>query len=476
MSTFSGITTALSSLIAQRQALDVAGQNIANANTVGYTHQRAETTSVESTSRPTMFSTGLAAGNGTRVTGITRMGDVFLDARVRSATSGSSFQSAQAQTLAGIETSFSEPSDLGVASNLQTFWADWQNVANTPDSSAARTVLLGDSAALVSTIAAGYRAVDTQWTQLRSTTEANVVQLNTSATSIADLNGQIRAITVSGGNANELMDKRDLLVTSLSGLAGATTQQRADGTVDVLIGGNAIVAGNRAEQVTLLGGTTMAGGIGQPPAPSADPVRLQWTRSGTALTLEGGSMASNIVDLKPSGALASTAAMWNDLATNVATTVNTVHQGGRGLGSPGATGLDFFSLAPGAPAALGLAVAITDPRDIAAGDPTKGALDGSTADRLSQLSTAAGGPDAQYRAFVVDLGVRTSAATQRATVLESTRSTAENLQLSGASVDLDEESTNMLAYQRAYQGAARVLTTMDEMLDTLINRTGTVGR
>jgi len=48
--------------------------------------------------------------------------------------------------------------------------------------------------------------------------------------------------------------------------------------------------------------------------------------------------------------------------------------------------------------------------------------------------------------------------------------TAENLQLSGASVDLDEEATNMLAYQRAYQGAARVLTAMDEMLDTLINR------
>ena len=66
--------------------------------------------------------------------------------------------------------------------------------------------------------------------------------------------------------------------------------------------------------------------------------------------------------------------------------------------------------------------------------------------------------------------MRTSAATQRANVLDSTRSTAENLQLSGASVDLDEESTNMLMYQRAYQGAARVLTTMDEMLDTLINR------
>ena len=127
-------------------------------------------------------------------------------------------------------------------------------------------------------------------------------------------------------------------------------------------------------------------------------------------------------------------------------------------------------------AALGLSVAITDPAAVAAADPTKGALDGSWADAISQLATAAGGPDEQWQAFVVDLGVRTSAATQRATVLEAARSTAENLQLSQASVDLDEESVNMLAYQRAYEGAARVLTAMDEMLDQLINRTGVVGR
>ena len=470
MSTFSGISTALSSLIAQRQALEVAGQNIANANTVGYTRQRAEATSVPSASVPSMFSTGTAAGNGTRVVGITRMGDVFLDARVRSATSSASFQTTQAQNLATIESSFAEPTDLGVASSLQTFWSGWQDVANAPDSSAARTVVLGNAADLVAKISQGYRAVDTQWGQLRTTTASDVTQLNTTATSIADLNGQIRSITVSGGNANELIDQRDVLITSLSSLVGATTQQRADGTVDVLVAGNPIVTGNRSESVSLLGATTMGSGLGQPPASSADPVRLQWTRSGTSLNLEGGSMAAKMADLTPTGALASTATMWNDLATSVATSVNTVHQGGQTLGSPPTTGVDFFSLGAGLPAATGLQIAITSPDDIAAADPTKGALDGSWADKLSQLSTAPDGPEALYRAFVVDLGVQTNAASQRATVLESTRSTAENLQLSGASVDLDEEATNMLAYQRAYEGAARVLTAMDEMLDTLINR------
>src|SRR5690606_7436675 len=84
MSTFSGLSTALSSLIAQRQALEVHGQNIANANTVGYTRQRGDMTSVEALTAPSMFSSRLVAGNGVKMMGITRMSDVFLDARVRS--------------------------------------------------------------------------------------------------------------------------------------------------------------------------------------------------------------------------------------------------------------------------------------------------------------------------------------------------------------------------------------------------------
>ena len=135
-----------------------------------------------------------------------------------------------------------------------------------------------------------------------------------------------------------------------------------------------------------------------------------------------------------------------------------------------------MALGGGAATALGLSVAVTDPADIRAGDPANGGHDGSVADAISQLGTDPDGPDSLWRDFAVGLGVQTQAATQRATVLEAARSTAENLQLSQASVDLDEESVNMLAYQRAYEGAARVLTAIDEMLDQLINRTGVVGR
>ena len=77
---------------------------------------------------------------------------------------------------------------------------------------------------------------------------------------------------------------------------------------------------------------------------------------------------------------------------------------------------------------------------------------------------------------MAQIGTQSASAGSRSTVAESARASAETAQQSGASVDTDEETVSMLAFQRAYQGAARVLTAMDEMLDTLINRTGTVGR
>lgn len=475
MSTFSGISTALSSLIAQRQALDVSGQNVANANTAGYTRQRADMAAVRANATPSLWSSGTAAGNGVVMTSIARLGDAFLDARLRTETSSAAYQASRAASLATVEQGIKEPSDNGLSAALSTYWSGWQDVANKPDDLASRKVLLGNAQALVSQIGEGYRNVETAWTQLRTDTDTLVTHVNSTANAIADLNDQIRSIAVTGGNANELIDQRSSLITELSGLVGATATERADGTMDVMVAGNALVRGTRAEQMALQGSWTMAGGIGEPPA-TLNQVTLVWASGGSPVNLEGGTIAGNVADLAPTGAFADAAGQWNAVATSLATTVNAVHTTGQTLQSPATAGGDFFALAAGLPAAKGLSVAITDPKDVAAADPTKGAFDGSIADQLGKLGTASGGPDELWQAFVVDLGVRSKAATQRATVLEASRSSAEKAQLSNSSVDLDEETVNMLAYQRAYEGSARVLTAIDEMLDTLINRTGVVGR
>lgn len=480
MSTFSGLSTAMSSLIAQRQALEVAGQNIANANTAGYTRQRVDLQSVNASTVPSLFSTPLGPGNGVASAGIARLGDDFLDARLRTQTSQASHTAADATTLTRLESVVTEPSDTGLASGLQQFWAAWEDVANAPDSGATRTALIGKASALVDQVAETYSAYQGQWDQARTEATSLVSQVNSTASSIADLNNQIRGVLVSGGSANELIDKRGVLITQLSGIVGASSRAMPDGTVNVMVGGNPLVTGDRAQAIQVDGAFSMSPATQEPPS-ATDVIRLSWSSTGTPLALDGGSLAGTISSLQPAssgGPIADAISKLNDLATNVATAVNAIHSVGENLASPpsATTGVDFFSLAAGVPAAVGLKVAITDPNMVAAGNGANGTLDGSVADQISQLREGATSPDAGWRNAVVDLGVKSEAATRRADVSETSRASAENLQSSNASVDVDEEMTNMLTFQRAYEGSARVLTAIDQMLDTLINRTGLVGR
>ncbi|PVU83374.1 flagellar hook-associated protein FlgK [Cellulomonas sp. WB94] len=474
MSTFSGLGTALSSLIAQRQALEVSGQNIANANTVGYTRQRASISSLPAASVSSMFSTNNGPGQGTRVTGIERLGDLFIDARVRSETAGSAYLSARASAYTTLEQGVGEPSTTGLSTQLSNLWGAFSDVANTPNKDSARAVLLETANAVVDRIATLYDAAATQWTQARTTTVALVDQVNTIAANVADLNTNILAITNSGGSANELMDQRDQLVTQLSGLVGATARVRDNGTVDVLVAGNALVSGATTTLLVVTGPTVFSG------ATAGQSVGVEWaSRPGIAVGLDGGRVAGLLSVLAPpsggaGGILTEAAASYDGLATKIATSVNALHATATTVG--GAPGGAFFAIDATKPASLGLSVAITDPTEIAVAAATKGALDGSVADKIAALGLATDGPDATWSAVVVQLGVRTASATSRSSVAEASRASAASQQLAQTSVDVDEESTNMLAYQRAYEGSARVLTAIDSMLDTLINRTGLVGR
>src|SRR5215210_2390262 len=121
MSTFSGLSTALSSLNTQRQALEIAGQNVANANTIGYTRQRADLTSVGPQTSASLFSGSTGVGNGVRVGSVARLGDTFLDTRVRSETGNAAFTATRSEVYARLESTIAEPSDLGVSHALSTF-------------------------------------------------------------------------------------------------------------------------------------------------------------------------------------------------------------------------------------------------------------------------------------------------------------------------------------------------------------------
>jgi flagellar hook-associated protein 1 FlgK len=474
MSTFSGLNTAYTGLVAAKAGLDVVGQNIANAGTAGYTRQRVSTSSVPPLHNAGLFSGGVRPGQGVSVDGVQRLDDAALDARVRSTTALSGYSGSRASALSTLEASLNEPGTNGLSTQLQKFWSAWHDVSNQAGEQAPAGVLLGQAGSLVSQISQGYRAVDDQWSALRTNVDGMVTDVNSAASEVADLNGRIRSTLAAGGSANELMDRRDLLTAKIANLAGGVVRPLDDGTVDVLIGGNAIVSGTTFNAVQAAGARRLTDA-------TTDPVRLEWAhRPGAAIAMEGGAISGALSTLAPAdasgtgGVLAEAAASYNAFAVTIAQAVNAVHS--TGSTPTGVTGLDFFAIDPTQPAALGLSVVPTSAGQIATGTPGAGGSDGSIAAAIAALGTGPNAVDKQWAAFVVRVGIASKTENQQSDLADLASSAAVNAQLSNSSVDLDEENMNLLAFQHAYQGAARVMTAVDEALDTLINHTGLVGR
>ncbi|NQW89075.1 flagellar hook-associated protein FlgK [Curtobacterium sp. VKM Ac-2861] len=471
VSTFGSLATAYSGLAAARAGIDVTGQNIANAGTAGYTRQRVTQNSIPATQTGFMRGTAALAGQGVSVDGIARLASLTLDVGVRVAAGSSAYADARATALSALETGLHEPGKDGLSAKLDAFWSSWSELASHPDDPGAASAVLGAAGTVASALAAGSKAVDAQWSSVRGTAAGQVTQLNDAAKQVADLNGRIRTALASGGTANELLDQRDQLTEQIATLAGGTTRTNADGTVDVLLGGNPLVQGTDARAVALGGGERLADGAA---------VTLTWT-SGTAgaVSLSGGSIGGALAVLAPAngngtgGALAQAAASYDAVATQLATTVNAVHA--TGTTPAGTTGTAFFALAAGVPAAQGLSVVPTDGSGLATRNAA-GQLDDSFADALSRLGTGPGAADTTWATFVAGVGTASRSAATESTLTGLALTNARTQQQSSAGVDLDEENVNLLSYQHAYQGAARVLTAVDEMLDTIINRVGLVGR
>jgi flagellar hook-associated protein 1 FlgK len=467
MSSFSGLSTALTGLQAARRGLDVTGQNIANANTDGYTRQRVQQESIGAPTTPALWSTYEGAGGGVDVTDIQRLSDDFLTARARTESATLGQLTGRQATMAGVESVFGEPGDTGISSQLSDLWSAWHDVANRPGDLAARSQLLARTNTVADGLRAAYAKLDTQWTSTREQLSVAVDGVNTTAANVAELNQAILRSTQAGIPVNELMDKRDQLIDSLAKTTGAVARPGADGTVDVYLGGIALVRGAQAEKLAVTGAAAMEDfRSGSSPAPS-----VTWVSTGSPVAL-GGATGAQVE------ALAITIPGYADALDTVAValrdTVNTAHAAGYDL--DGNAGTAMFSATATAKDIAGL---ITDPRKVAASAQAPSpspSLDGTNAAALGDLGRAPNSPDAVYRQLVVGVGGAAQTANRRLEIQTAVSTEAGAARESAQGVNTDEEMVNLLSYQRAYEAAARVITSIDEALDTLINRTGMVGR
>lgn len=470
MSTFGSLNTALSGLNAARAAIEVSGNNLANVGSAGYTRQRAELQAAAPLAQVGKLGSGESIGQGVIVGSIARLADAELDARVRGTVALASQTDVRADALEMLEGFLREPGENGLSSLLNDFWAGWSEVANQPGGEAAAAVVIQGGQSVADRMALMSSEIDNLWLQQHEKLETWVTDVNVSAQGVAELNAQIRSTLAVGGNANALLDQRSQLAEHIAGLSGATVRELPDGTVDVLIDGSPLVTGSTARSLRVSGGQSMDG----------EPVKVSWShRPQDAAALDSGRIAGALHLLAPAGPsgsggpLATAAASLDETARTLATMVNEVHsQGSTTAGMPGS---DFFAFDPGNPAGS-LRVLATGAGDLATGAPSTGAMDGSNAQKLAALADAAGGPNELWSTMVLGIGTATRSEAQQALSSAVAADSAITARQSASAVSIDEENVALITNQHAYQGAARVLTAVDEMLDTLINRTGLVGR
>jgi flagellar hook-associated protein 1 FlgK len=469
VSNFSTLNTARTALSAQQRGIDVTGQNIANVNTEGYSRQRAELQALGGSTVPAFYSTSTGVGSGVDAVSITRIRDAFLEGRAHQETSTNARLTVETETLAFVEQAFREPGDTGVQTLLSKMWSGWGDVANQPQDLAARSQVLQRLETLVGGFHASQASLDAQWTQTRENLDVFVQDVNAAAKSVAELNQAIKRAHQSGLPANELTDRRDLLVMNLAEKVGATVRLGDQGVVDVNVGGITLVAGNTASALEVVGSIDPADTATAPPT---DPPRIV-TATGGYSVQAGGAVSGQLSTLN--SIIPTYRNQLDALAQELASALNGQHRAGYDLA--GVTNRDLLESADGSPiTAANIAVAIKDPAEVAASGMGGGVLDNDNADLISQLRLSSTGVDATYRQMIVDLGVQGSVTERNFAIQQVVTTQVDNSRDAVAGVNIDEEMTNMMSYQHAYSAASRLVTAVDEMLDQLINRTGLVGR
>lgn len=205
-------------MMAQQTALHVVSHNVANANTEGYSVQRADLKTSEPFGMPSLSSAGSVGqlGTGVLVSSITRSRDIFLDGQIRKEQSTVSNYEGREEFLSEIETIFMEPSDTGLSTNLSKFWDAWNQVAMNPESSTARTLVVENADDLATSIRHNYEQLSNLEVNAGDIIKNQVFETNSILQQIKDVNEQIKAVVVSGMQPNDLLDKRDELLNKLS--------------------------------------------------------------------------------------------------------------------------------------------------------------------------------------------------------------------------------------------------------------------
>ena len=452
------------SLGVQQEEMTVSGQNLANVNNSAY----AEEQLAVSESTPDETSIG-DEGTGVQVNGITEIRDPFLDTQIQGETSTTGSLTAQQTNLQNAEAYLNEQitstissdtpdSANGLAADLSSMFAAFQSLTTDPSNLSLRTTATNAA----QTVATQFTTVSAQLTNiqkgLNTSIQNDVATANQDLTTIASLNQQIVEAQNSGGSAVQLVDQREQTLESLAGVANFTTSAQANGAVNVSIGG-----------ITMVSGVNVTDGL-QAYDPGTGNLMVEDTNSSTPITLTGGSIAGEIT--ARDGALASLQSGLNTLASQLITNVNSIYSTGYDLN--GNTGQDLFTGTDASNIGVNSTV-LSDPSSFqassAAGDAGNDSIALSLAKLGNQAIAGLGNQtfSSNYAQTVSDLGTSISNVNGDLSASQAVSQMLTTQRTNTSGVSLDGEMTNLIEYQKAYEASAELITTVNEMLQTVVN-------
>ncbi|AEG15363.1 flagellar hook-associated protein FlgK [Desulfofundulus kuznetsovii DSM 6115] len=500
--TFFGLEIARRGLQTHRTAMDITGHNVANANTPGYTRQEAVIAATGPYANPTLGSKLIPGqlGTGVEANMIRRIKNEYLDVQARDSISSREYWQIQEEIFGRIEAVFPEPGASGIASTLTRFFNTWHDLNNTPQDPGVKAAVAETGDELATMMREAYQQLeDISGSILKVDSDGNVTggQLKDQVDAVNEILRQIRELTESikrvyaqGNQPNDLLDRRDLLLDRLAEYGPVSVTYLTDGgkpTGEIALTFFGVDV--RAADVTV--------GLVPDVEASSGKVKEVKLQIGNNQPVP---LTNYPADLPKAGSLAGLEEIrariegytdkdgkkvegYKDKLENLAGALkDTIYQA-LNYGHDEGDKIEFFtgSLAQG---------------DFAVNseimkDPTL--IDGTNALYVARLATTGmdgketdlgngvkvtthdlGGAtfNEYFNALLADIGARSGSASDMAGSRRAVAEQMESLRQSVSGVNLDEELSRLIQYQYGYQASARVLATIDEMLDYLINRTG----
>lgn len=443
-------------MAAQQTGMNVTGHNIANVNTPGFSRQRL---TLASTS-PEHTNWGFV-GTGVGVAEVNRVRDGFIDAEIRLEKQSLHRWSQRERVFTEIENVFNEPSDSGLSTILADFWDSWEGLANDPQSGSAREWVKQMGSHLTNTFSHLHTRLTDIQANLNDEFQLGITEVNTFLKQIADLNQKIASSESRGIQANDYRDKRDILLDDLSELIGARFIERKDGMVTITLDGQILLEREKVHELE-----TLERGINY--IAVSDPI---WSTNKSPIALGNGKL-QGLIELRDD-VIGDQFAKLDEMAVALVEEVNRLHRSA--YNQSGLTGADFFDGNTTGARNFAMDETILEDASKIAVSADGSLGDGSIALQIAELreskvlSDDTVTVDDYFAAMMGSLGVQSRESTFMRENQELMVEQLQNQRDSVSGVSLDEEMANLIKYQHAYEAAARLVRSVDEMMKTVID-------